>query len=225
MVVGWNGVALIDRGIDTNAKASRRMVVQDFTGRGTKSDRVLRIDAAFDGVAVKLNIALLDGEVGSGGNADLLENQVNVGDHLGDRMLDLNACVHLDEVEFAVFVQELDGTDTEIFDLAHRIGDCLADRLARAGIERGRGAFLPDLLVAPLQGAVALAEMDGIAMAVTDHLNLDVAGALEIFLDVDGVIAESSLGLGAGGRKRGRSIGSSPGHFHHPPAHTAAPPD
>ena len=204
IVVGRNRVALIDRGIDANTEASRRVVVQDFPGRRTESDRIFCIDAAFDGVAVKFHVALLDGEVGSSGNADLLENQVNVGDHLGHRMLDLNACVHLNEVEFAVLIQEFDGADTEILDLAHCLGDRLADRLARAGIERGRGAFLPDLLVTPLQGAVALAEMDGISMAVTEHLNLDVAGALEIFLDIDCVIAERGLGLGAGGRKRGR---------------------
>ncbi|MNC89464.1 hypothetical protein D3C83_54040 [compost metagenome] len=119
-------------------------------------------------------------------------------------MLDLNACVHLNEVEFAVLIQEFDGTNAEILDLAHGLGDRLADRLARAGIERGRGAFLPNLLVTPLQGAVALTEMDGLSMAVTKYLNLDMAGAFEIFLDVDRVIAKSRLCLGAGGRKRAR---------------------
>ena len=59
----------------------------------------------------------------AGGGADLLEDQVDVGDHLGHRMLDLDARVHLDEIELAVLVQELDGADAEIFDLAHRLGD------------------------------------------------------------------------------------------------------
>ena len=117
-------------------------------------------------------------------------------------MLDLNARVHLDEVEFAVLVEELDGADAEIADLAHRFGDRLADRVARAGVERGRGAFLPDLLVAALQRAIALAEMDGMALAVAKHLDFDVARALEIFLDIDGVVAERGLGFGARGRKR-----------------------
>ena len=56
--------------------------------------------------------------------------------------------------------------------------------------------------------AVALAEMDGVALAVAEHLDFDVAGALEIFLDIDGVIAERGLGLGARGRKRGRKLAS-----------------
>ncbi len=92
-------------------------------------------------------------------------------------MLDLEARVHLDEIELAVLVEELDGAGAEIVELAHRLGDGLADLVARAGVERGRGAFLPDLLVAALQRAVALAEMDGVALAVAEHLDLDVARA------------------------------------------------
>ena len=90
-------------------------------------------------------------------------------------MLDLNARVHFDEIELAVFVEEFDGADAEIGDLAHRLGDDFADLVALRGVERGRGAFLPDLLMAALQRAVALAEMDGVALAVAQHLNFDVA--------------------------------------------------
>src|SRR5262245_44306168 len=68
----------------------------------------------------------------------------------------------------------------------------------------------------PLQGTVALAKMDGVPLAVTEHLNLDVAGAFEIFLDIDRVIAEGGLGLGAGGRKRGRQFRSGMRNLHSP---------
>ena len=147
-------------------------------------------------------------EVAAGGDPDLLEDEVDVGDHLGHRMLDLDAGVHLDEIELAVLVQELDRADAEIFELAHRLRDGLADGVARRGVERGRGAFLPDLLVAALQRAVALAEMDGAALAVAEHLDLDVARALQIFLEIDRVVAEGGLGLGARGRERGRQSSS-----------------
>ena len=121
-------------------------------------------------------------------------------------MLDLDAGVHLDEIELAVLVEELDGADAEIFELAHRLGDRLADGVARGGVERGRGAFLPDLLVAALQRAVALAEMDGAALAVAQHLDLDVARAREKFLEIERVVAERGLGLGARGRERGGEL-------------------
>ena len=70
-------------------------------------------------------------ELAAGGDADLLQDEIDVGDLLGHRMLDLDARVHLDEVELAVLVQELDGADAEIFELAHRLGHGLADRVAR----------------------------------------------------------------------------------------------
>jgi hypothetical protein len=47
--------------------------------------------------------------------------------------------------------------------------------------ENRRGAFLPDLLVAALQRAVALAEMDGAAAAVAENLDLDVARFVRYF--------------------------------------------
>src|SRR6478672_7444573 len=37
--------------------------------------------------------------------------------------------------------------------------------------------------------------MDGLAVAVAEHLELDMARIAEIFLDIDGVVAERVLGL------------------------------
>ena len=51
--------------------------------------------------------------------------------------------------------------------------------------------------MAPLQGAVALAQMDGVALAVAEHLNLDVARLRQVLLEVDAVVAEGGLGLRA----------------------------
>ena len=66
-----------------------------------------------------------------------------------------------------------------------------------AGDDRG-GRFLEHLLVAALQRAVALAEMDRVALAVAEHLELDVARVAEVLLEIDGVVAERGLGLVAG---------------------------
>ena len=59
-----------------------------------------------------------------------------------------------------------------------------------------RGRFLEDLLVAALQRAVALAEVDRVAVAVAEHLEFDVARVGEIFLHVDGVVAERRARFG-----------------------------
>ena len=50
--------------------------------------------------------------------------------------------------------------------------------------------------MAALKRAVALAEVDCLALAVTEHLELDVARVGEIFLHVDGVVAERGARLG-----------------------------
>jgi hypothetical protein len=54
---------------------------------------------------------------------------------------------------------------------------------------RGRGLF-DHLLVAALHGAVALAQVDGVALAVGQHLDLHVARVLQELLHVDHVVAE-----------------------------------
>ena len=131
------------------------------------------------------------------GDADLLADQVEAGDRLGHRMLDLEPGVHLDEVEFAILVEELDRAGAAIAHVGHRLGDEPAHMLALLGRDRRGGRLLQHLLVAPLQRAVALAEVDGVALAVAEDLELDVARVAEIFLDIDGVVAERALGFGA----------------------------
>ena len=74
----------------------------------------------------------------------------------------------------------------------------LAHGLARLGIEQRRGRFLDHLLVAALDGAFALAEIDDVAVLVAQHLDLDVARVLDELLDEHAIVAEARLGLRAG---------------------------
>ncbi len=122
--------------------------------------------------------------------------------NLRHRMLDLKPRVHLDEIELAVLVQELDGADAEIAELGERARDHRADFAARRKVEGRRGRFLPYLLMAALQRAVALAQMKHLAVRIGDHLDLDMTRLLEIFLDIDRVVAERGLRFGACGRQR-----------------------
>jgi hypothetical protein len=66
--------------------------------------RILRVDARFDGVAVDGQFVLLLRQRLAGGHAQLPFHQVGAGDHLGHRMFDLQAGVHLHEVERAVLI-------------------------------------------------------------------------------------------------------------------------
>jgi hypothetical protein len=60
--------------------------------------------------------------------------------------------------------------------------------------------------MAPLQRAVALAEMDGAAAAIAEHLDFDVARLLQIFFQIDRGIAECGLGFIGGGRQRQHQV-------------------
>ena len=82
------------------------------------------------------------------------------------------------------------------------------------GIEPRGGALLDQLLVPPLHRAVALPEVDHVAVVVGDHLDLDVAGMLDVFFQIDVGVAEGGLGLGLGlldGRLQGQIV---QGHAH-----------
>src|SRR5205085_11118275 len=67
------------------------------------------------------------------------------------------------------------------------------------GRDGGRRGLFQQLLMATLYGALALAEMDHVAMLVGQHLYLDVTRPFDISLDVYGTILKCSESLGLGG--------------------------
>ena len=128
----------------------------------------------------------------AGGDAQLQLDEVEAGDGLGDRVLDLQAGVHLQEVELAggVVEQELDGAGPRVADLAGQGHRGLVQPRAGGVVDGGRGRLLQHLLVPALGRAVALAEMQHGAVRVGHHLHLDVAPGLDVLLHEHGVVAE-----------------------------------
>src|SRR5580704_15070369 len=177
------------------------MKMQNLAGRRAEGDRILRIDPTLDGVAMETHVFLRDAELAPRRDADLLEHEIDVGDHLGDWMLDLDAGVHLDEVEATVLVEKLHGADAGVVQLAHRPRDALADHIARRSVKGRGGAFLPYLLMPALQRAVAFAEVNGPSASIAQHLDLDMPRPLEIFLQVDRAVAERGGSFRACGRQ------------------------
>ncbi len=68
--------------------------------------------------------------------------------------------------------------------------------------------------MAALDGAVALAEWDALAIAVDDHLNLDVAVVLQPSLEVERIVAEGRPGLRAADPQRGLELAGRANHPH-----------
>ena len=70
----------------------------------------------------------------------------------------------------------------------------LSKIFCRASVGHGEsGGVLHHLLVAALDGAVTVEEVDHIAVVVRQDLDLHVLGALQVFLDEDLVVAEGFL--------------------------------
>ena len=118
------------------------------------------------------------------GDAELLADQVDAGDLLGDRVLDLQAGVDLEEGDGAVLAdEELAGAGADVARLAQdRLGGAEQLGVLLAGQER-RGRLLDELLVAALQRAVAGRDDDDVAVLVGQALGLDVARPVEVALD------------------------------------------
>ena len=128
-------------------------------------------------------------------------------------MLDLDAGVHLHEEVVAVRCEEpFDRPGGAVAGRARGVDRDAADAVAKLGADGRRRRLLDELLVTPLDRAVALAEVDDVAVGVREHLHLDVARVLEVALDVHRRVGEVRAALALRGlegllrllRRRGR---------------------
>ncbi len=205
--------ALVDAGVvahrdPLDVSLGRRAVFDQPPGRRQEAARrVLGVDAALDRPALELHVGLGQAQRLATGAADHLLDEVDAGDELGHGMLDLKPRVHLQEVEAAVLPgDEFDRAGRIV---VHRPGErdrLLAHLAPRFLVEERRGRLLDHFLVAALDRAFALAEIDDIAVLVAEHLDFDVAGIDDEFLDEDAIVAERRQGLGLGAREAFRDF-------------------
>ena len=203
VVVHRDLAALVHAGVDAHAARHllRRPVAHQASHRRQEPpQRILGVDAALDRPSVALDVGLRERQLLAGRDPDHPLDEVEPGDHLGDRMLDLQPRVHLEEVEAAVLADdELHGARRLVGDRARERHRLLAHRAARVVVEERRRRLLDHLLVAALDRALALPQVHEVAVRVAQHLDLDVARLLDVLLDEDAVVAEARLRLGAAG--------------------------
>ena len=114
-------------------------------------------------------------------------------------MLDLDAGVHLDEVERARGVEhEFDGAGVHVAGRARRADRRLAHARTELGRELARRGLLDHLLAAALDRAVALAQLNHVAMGVCHDLELYVMRVQDELLEVHLVVVKARARLGAG---------------------------
>ena len=206
-------------GADRELDRRWRAQMDQLAGRGQKAAiRVLGIDPHFNRMAAHGERLLQAGQPLACCHAQLPLDQVQTGDHFGDRMLDLQPGVHLHEVEGAAGIHdEFDRAGADIADRAGRRDRRLAHGAALRLAQPGRGGFFDDLLMASLHRAVALEEIDGVAVRVGKDLDLDMARAGGVLLDQHRIVAETRCGFASARGEHGREFAG----FSHD-AHTLA---
>ncbi|MCY1518629.1 hypothetical protein D9M68_533520 [compost metagenome] len=161
--------------------------------------RIFGAHAQFDRMALKAHVVLRKAQRLALGHAQLLLDEVQPRDQLRHAVLDLQPRVHFHEVERAVGAQqELQRADAGVADGGAGLACDLAHLVTQRGIDGRRGRFLDHFLEAPLRGAVALAQVQLVAVLVAQHLDLDVARAFDRAFDDDLVGAEGAGRFGAG---------------------------
>ena len=123
-------------------------------------------------------------------------HQVKSAGQLSHRMFNLQPCVHFEEIEIRVLInQEFDRSGVAIGgcfgytdrDVAHLTAHCRANDW--------RWRLLQHLLVTPLDGALAFSEINRVAMFVGQNLHFNMTRIDERLLDVDFAISECSPGF------------------------------
>ena len=135
-------------------------------------------------------------------------DEIEPGHQLGYRVLDLEPRVHFEKIEIALLVDdELDRAGRAVIDGSRQRDRLPAHRFAGFGVEKRARRLLDDLLVAALDRAFALAEIDDVAVGVAEHLDLDMPRLFDVFLDKDAVVGKARFRLARGRAKTVARLG------------------
>ena len=112
-------------------------------------------------------------------------------------MLHLDARIHLDEEPFPGIqvVEILDGPRVVVADLLRNARGGLAQFRAHPFIQIHRGRDLDHFLVAALDRAIPLVQVEHVSMPISEHLHFDVLGARNVFLEEHRRISKGALGF------------------------------
>src|SRR5262249_57561458 len=124
------------------------------------------------------------------------------GDQLSNRMLGLQACVHLEEVKAFILPRDkLYGPSAVVTDSPGQGDRLIAHLLSCRRIKQRAWCLFDYFLIASLDGAFALAKMDNVAVLVAKYLNFDMARIGDKFFNEYAFVAERGFRFRTGPRK------------------------
>ena len=100
-----NGIRRHEVAVDTYTEAARRHPRGDAPRAGRECVGIFRVHPAFDGVTLEADGLLAVPQRLARGDANLFSDEIEPRNGLGHRMFDLDAGVHLNEVEAAVWIE------------------------------------------------------------------------------------------------------------------------
>ena len=156
---------------------------------------VLGIKPRLDCVTIYAQRRLHQWQGRAKGHMQLPCDQINASDRLGDRMLNLQPCVHFHKPE-PVRAQPIRGVDDK-FDrsrplVANHLSRChrrLPHCRAHLGGHARRWSLFDDFLMTTLQRAVAFKQMHSLR-AIAKHLYFNMARRCDVFFDQNRTIAK-----------------------------------
>src|SRR6266571_7843089 len=182
-----------------NARTRGRLQICDPSRRWKEIVfRVFRIDSTLNRVAVPTDFILFERKRRPIRDRDLFAHEVDSSHEFSHRMLDLQARVHLEEIKLTrgFSDEKLNRAGANIIHRARDLDRGFAHLHAqRRIVDRGR-AFFDDFLVAALNRALALAEMNHVSASIREELDFDVAWLVDDFFEIERSVAESSGSLG-----------------------------
>ena len=178
-----DNVASHEARIPANTGAGGDGHLLDSAGGGHEGTaRILTINTELEGVTAQNRVLLLN--LLAAGNTELLTNQVQTGNLLGDGVLHLQSSVDLKEGDSAVGAdEELTGAGTLVASLTQNCAGRLVQALVLLSAQVGCGCLLNELLVTALQGAVTGGNHHNVAVRIRQALGLNVAGRIQEALD------------------------------------------
>ncbi len=126
-----------------------------------------------------------------GSDQQLFANEVDAGGQLGYAMLDLDPGIDLEEPEPAIGIQkEFRGRGVPQLGGARDPNREIMELASLSCREAGRRRLLDELLVAPLDRAVPLAEGHDRSRRIAQQLDLDMAGGTDLTFEINRSVTE-----------------------------------
>ena len=184
----------INCALDAYPVAARKMNKRYIPGTRSEASRgVFRIDPAFNGMPVQMNVTLLVPEGQACGDPDLFPDQVHACHLLCHRMLHLNPRIHFDEIKMIFPVKnKFHGSRAHVMNGSGGLERCLVNCFPLSGIQNPCRTFLHQFLIPPLHGAVPLTKLNNIALCITQNLHLNVMRMQNEFFKIQRSVSEGS---------------------------------